>query len=202
MLSATVLWWKLVEQGSLGQLGLGGIFLVSMLSHLTIVARDMFMPMFFPLTSVYSPILLGASAGWGGAIGELTAYILGWGVAESVKEGQSKADDKVAGWIRRYGLLAVLLVSLTPLPDTPVILFAGSSRLSFKKLLIVEGMGKMAYYTLGAFLGGFFFAGLTELMGGLTASALVVAASVAFCIFVTWSRSRDAIFGLVERLIS
>jgi len=201
VLSAAVLWWTLVEQGSLGQLGLGGIFLASMLSHLTIVGRDMFVPLFLPMTSIYSPILLGASAGWGGAIGEVTAYLLGWGVAESVKEEQSGADDRVAGWVRRYGLLAVLLVSMTPLPDTPVILLAGSSRLSFKKLLIVEGMGKTAFYTLGAFVGGFVFTGLTETMGGFTASALVVAASVAFCIFMTWRRSRDAIFGWVERLM-
>ncbi|KON31360.1 hypothetical protein AC482_00925 [miscellaneous Crenarchaeota group-15 archaeon DG-45] len=201
VLSAAVLWWMLFVQGSLGHLGLAGLFLASMLSHLTIVARDMFVPVFLPLTSVYSPLLLGASAGWGGAIGEVTAYVLGWGVAESVMEKQSVADDRVARWIRRYGLLAVLLVSVTPLPDTPVILFAGSRQLPFKKLLLVEGVGKTAYYTLGAFVGGFVFTGLTEMMGGLTASLLVVAASVAFCVMVTWGRSRAVIYGWAERLM-
>lgn len=201
VLSAFFLWRIMVDQSQLGQLGLVGVFLASMLSHLTVVARDMFVPVFLPLTSTYSPFLLGAVAGWGGAIGEVTTYFLGWGVAESIQGNQSETENRIAGWINRYGLLAVLLVSLTPLPDTPIVLLAGSSRLSFKKLFIVEGVGKTALYTLGAFIGGIVFGGLTEKFGGIAASALMVAVSVAFCILVTWSKSRDAIFGLVERIL-
>lgn len=201
VLSAVVLWRTLVDHSSLGRLGLGGAFLAAMLSHLTVVARDMFVPMFLPLTQVYSPILLGAAAGWGAALGEVTTYLLGWGVAESVRDEQSETEDRIVGWIRRYGMWAVLLVSLTPLPDTPIVLLAGSGRLPFKKLLLVEGVGKMAYYTFGAFVGGFVFTGLTDTIGGFYASALIVAVSVAFCIIVTWRRSREAVFGWAERLI-
>jgi len=202
VLSAVMLWQTMIEQGSLGQLGLAGVFLASMLSHLTVVARDMFIPVFLPLTSVYSPLLLGAAAGWGGALGELTTYLLGWGVAESVGEEPGEADDRIAGWIRRYGLWAVLLVALTPLPDTPIILLAGSSRLPFKKLVVVEGVGKTALYTLGAAVGGLVFTGLTDTVGRITASGVMVAASVAFCVLVTWRRSRDILFGWVERLVA
>ncbi len=191
----------LVDGSSLGKLGLGGVFLAAMLSHLTVVARDMFVPMFLSLTPIYSPLLLGAVAGWGGALGEVTTYFLGWGVAESVRENRSKMEDRVAGWIRRYGLWAVLLVSLTPLPDTPVVLLAGSGRLSFKKLLIVEGVGKTAYYSLGAIVGGFLYTGMTDVLGSLFASTVVVSISVAFCFLVTWRKSRDAIFSLVEWLM-
>ena len=200
-ISATLLWRMLVDSSSLGKLGLGGVFLAAMLSHLTVVARDMFVPMFLSLTPIYSPLLLGAVAGWGGALGEVTTYFLGWEVAESVRENRSKMDDRVAGWIRRYGLWAVLLVSLTPLPDTPVVLLAGSGRLSFKKLLIVEGVGKTAYYSLGAIVGGFLYTGMTDVLGSLFASTVVVSISVAFCFLVTWRKSRDAIFSLIERLM-
>lgn len=201
-LSAVVLWRTLVDQSSLGRLGLGGAFLAAMLSHLTVVARDMFVPMFLSLTQVYSPILLGAAAGWGAALGEVTTYLLGWGVAESVRDEQSWSEDRVAGWIRRYGMWAVLLVSLTPLPDTPIVLLAGSGRLPLRKLLLAEGVGKTAYYTFGAFVGGFVFTGLTDAVGSFYASALIVAVSVAFCILVTWRKSRDAVFCWVERLIT
>lgn len=201
VLSAIVLWQTMTMGSSLGRLGLVGIFLGAMLSHLTVVARDMFVPMFLTLTPIYSPILLGAAAGWGGALGEVTTYFLGWGVSESVRETHSEADNRVFRWIRRYGLWAVLLVSLTPLPDTPIVLFAGSSRLPLKKLILVEGAGKTAYYILGAVVGGFIFTGLEEALGSMASSMVTVTASVAFCVLVTWRKSRDAIFGWVERLI-
>ena len=131
----------------------------------------------------------------GGALGEVTTYLLGWGIAESVRGNQSKMEDKVAKWVSKYGLWAVLLVSLTPLPDTPVVLLAGSNRLPFTKLLIVEVVGKTAYYTLGAVIGAFIFTGLTEIFGTLLTSAIIVTISIMFCILVTFKRSRDALFG-------
>ena len=201
LISSVVLWKMLVDGVSFSQLGLVGVFLASMLSHLTVVARDMFVPIFLSLTPIYNPLLLGVFAGTGGALGEVTTYFLGWGVAESVREDQSGVENRVDGWIKRYGLWAVLLVSLTPLPDAPVILLAGSARLPFKKLLIIEALGKTTYYTFGAVVGGFIFTGLTGVLGSLFASVLVVSFSVVFCFLVTWRKSRDAIFNLIERLI-
>ena len=47
--SIYVLWRWTTNPESLGQIGLGSIFVVSMVSHLTVVARDMFIPMYLPL---------------------------------------------------------------------------------------------------------------------------------------------------------
>jgi membrane protein YqaA with SNARE-associated domain len=199
VLSGVVLWRWTIDPETLGQFGLGGIFLASMLSHLTVVARDMFIPMFLPLASVYNPLVLGASAGIGAAIGEITTYFLGWGVAETIQENQGE-DNRLARWIRRYGLWAVLLVAVTPLPDTPIILLAGSNKLPFGKLFVVECIGKTALYSVGAVVGGVVFTGLTGAVGGIAASALMVAGSLLFCILVTWKKSRDLIFGWFERL--
>jgi len=201
VLSAVILWRLMTDGGSLGHLGLGGVFIASMLSHLTIVARDMFVPLFLPLTSTHYPIVLGAAAGVGGAIGEVTTYALGWGVSESMDESGSGVEDRVAGWIGRYGLWAVLLVAMTPLPDTPIVILAGSRRLPFKRLFIAEVAGKTVLYSIGAVVGGFIFTGLENLFGGLLASLLVVAASLVFCVLVTWRPSRDLIFGWLEGLI-
>ena len=199
VLSGVVLWRWTIDPETLGQFGLGGIFLASMLSHLTVVARDMFIPMFLPLASVYNPLVLGASAGIGAAIGEITTYFLGWGVAETIQENQGE-EDRLTRWIRRYGLWAVLLVAVTPLPDTPIILLAGSNKLPFGKLFVVECIGKTALYSVGAVVGGVVFTGLTGAVGGIAASALMVAGSLLFCILVTWKKSRDLIFGWFERL--
>ncbi len=199
VLSGVVLWRWTIDPETLGQFGLGGIFLASMLSHLTVVARDMFIPMFLPLASVYNPLVLGASAGIGAAIGEITTYFLGWGVAETIQENQGE-EDRLTKWIRRYGLWAVLLVAVTPLPDTPIILLAGSNKLPFGKLFVVECIGKTALYSVGGGVGGVVFTGLRGAVGGIAASALMVAGSLLFCILVTWKKSRDLIFGWFERL--
>lgn len=193
--------WKLMVQGdSLGQLGLIGVLIAAMLSHLTVIARDMFIPLFLPLASVYHPIILGTAAGTGAAIGEVTTYFLGWGVAESLEE-MSDAEDRIARWINKYGLWAVLLVAITPLPDTPIVILAGSRKLPFAKLAIVEIIGKSALYSVGAVMGGMVYGGLENTVGTVIASALMVIGSLIFSIAVTWKPSRDWIFGWMEKLV-
>jgi membrane protein YqaA with SNARE-associated domain len=193
--------WKLMVQGdSLGQLGLIGVFIAAMLSHLTVVARDMFVPLFLPLASVYHPLILGSAAGTGAAIGEVTTYFLGWGVAESM-EPLNESEDRIAQWINKYGLWAVLLVALTPLPDTPIVILAGSRKLPLGKLTIVEIIGKSILYSVGAFMGGLVYMGLENTIGAVLASSLMVLGSLIFSIVVTWKPTRDLIFGWVEKLI-
>jgi membrane protein YqaA with SNARE-associated domain len=201
LISGTLLWRLMVQGETLGRLGLAGVFAASMLSHLTVVARDMFVPLFIPLAPVYHPVVLGSAAGAGAAIGEVTTYFLGWGVAESM-ETMSGTEDKIAEWIKRYGLWAVFLVALTPLPDTPIVILAGSRKLPFRRLLAVEVLGKSALYSVGAVVGGVVYGGLESSLGAFVASGLMVVASLVFCVAVTWKPSRDWIFGWMERIIS
>lgn len=200
LISGGLLWKLMVQGDSLGQLGLIGVLIAAMLSHLTVIARDMFIPLFLPLASVYHPIILGTAAGTGAAIGEVTTYFLGWGVAESLEE-MSDAEDRIARWINKYGLWAVLLVAITPLPDTPIVILAGSRKLPFAKLAIVEIVGKSALYSVGAVMGGMVYGGLENTVGTVIASALMVIGSLIFSIAVTWKPSRDWIFGWMEKLV-
>jgi membrane protein YqaA with SNARE-associated domain len=200
IISGLLLWRMLFGGEDITSLGLGGIFLASMLSHLTMVARDLFVPLFIPLTALYHPVLLGFSAGVGGAIGDVSAYALGWGVSESL-EGKNKTEDLVDRWVSKYGLWAILVVAATPLPDLPIVMLAGSRRLPLKKLLVIEAAGKTALYSVGAFFGGRVFEVLIGAVGGLTASALLVVASIAFTFLITWGPSRDYIFGLIEKVV-
>lgn len=199
VISSALLYQLMAEGESLGNMGLVGVFLAAMLSHLTVVARDMFVPLFLPLAPYYHPIILGTAAGMGGAIGEVSTYMLGWGVAESMEN--SKTDDRLARWINKYGIWAVLLVAATPLPDTPIVILAGSRKLPFRRLLAAEIVGKSALYSLGAVIGGAVFAGLENTVGIAVASALMVIGSLVFCIAVTWGPSRNLIFGWMEKLI-
>lgn len=200
VLSGGLLYKLMVQGDSLGQLGLIGVFIASMLSHLTVVARDMFIPLFLPLASVYHPAILGTFAGTGAAIGEVTTYFLGWGVAESI-DPPSEAEDRIARWINKYGLWAVLLVAITPLPDTPIVILAGSRKLPFGKLAAVEIIGKSALYSVAAMMGGLVYGGLENTIGTAMASLLMVVGSLIFSVAVTWKPTRDLIFGWLERLV-
>jgi membrane protein YqaA with SNARE-associated domain len=183
------------------EMGLWGIFVVTLLSHSTMVARDIFVPLFLALTPIYNPILLGVTAGVGGAIGDIVPYLLGLGVAETVESSGGKAEDLVGKWIKKYGLWAVLVVAATPLPDLPVVMLAGTRRLPLHKLLVIEIIGKSALYTLGAWVGGWVFEILIGAVGGTVASVGMVVVSIVFSIALTWPPSRDWLFRLLDRFI-
>ncbi len=171
------------------------LFAVTALSHATIVARDVFIPLLLSLAPRHSPFALGLASGLGGSLGNLALYHLGRGFTSSAGGGWLEA------WMRRYGLLAVLLVSATPLPDTPVILLSGSGGLPMGRVLLAQWAGKSILYSLGAMVGGFILEGLSGVVGGPYASALVVASSIILCILASWMGGREGLYRLLRRLL-
>lgn len=190
-----------IDPARLEAMGLGGIFAASMLSHATMVARDIFVPAFLALTPLYHPVILGSFAGLGGAVGDVIPYLLGLGVAETVEKTGSKSEALVDKWIKRYGLWAVLVVAMTPLPDLPVVMLAGTRRLPLAKLLAIEALGKTALYSVGAYVGGWIFELLIGAMGSWLASVGIVVASIVFSVALTWPPSRDWLFSILDRII-
>lgn len=201
LVSGYILLLFFTDTAKVEEMGLSGIFIITLLSHSTMVARDIFVPVFLALTPLYNPILLGLTAGVGGAIGDVIPYLLGLGVAETVESSGGKAEDLVGKWIKKYGLWAVLVVAATPLPDLPVVMLAGTRRLPLHKLLAIEAVGKTALYTLAAWVGGRVFEILIGAVGGTIASVGMVVASIVFSIALTWPPSRDWFFRLLDRFI-
>ena len=201
LVSGYLLLLLFTDNTRLEAMGLGGIFAASLLSHATMVARDIFVPLFLALTPFYHPVILGVSAGIGGAVGDIIPYLLGLGVAETIEDKGSRAEDLVGRWIKKYGLWAVLIVAMTPLPDLPVIMLAGTRRLPFAKLVLLEATGKTVLYSIGAFVGGRVFELLIGVVGSWAASIGMVVASILFSIALTWPPSRDWLFGVLDRLI-
>ena len=199
VISAFILYETLIANTILEEAGLIGIFFASMFSHLTVIGRDLFAPAFLSLALTTHPALLGFSAGLGGAIGEVTTYYWGLGIKEALKENEQ--DDVLSKWIEKYGLLAILIVAASPLPDTPIALLAGSARFPFRKFMIVEAIGKISFYSLGAVVGGSIFGYLSSSMDELLLSALVVIASIGLCVIASWSKSREKVLQLVRKLL-
>jgi membrane protein YqaA with SNARE-associated domain len=199
VISAIVLYQTFFAGSLLQEVGLLGIFLASMFSHLTIIGRDLFVPAFINLIKYYNPVVLGFSAGLGAAIGEVTTYYWGIGIQEAFKDdSQSQAVSK---WIEKYGLAAILLVAASPLPDTPIVLLAGSVRFPFRKFFIVEVIGKITYYSLGAVVGGAIFQGLSNYVNEWILSVIVLAGSIVLCVMASWSKSREWIIHLLRKIL-
>lgn len=201
LVSGYLLLLLFTDSSRLEAMGLGGIFAASMLSHATMVARDIFVPAFLALTPFYNPIILGTFAGLGGAVGDVIPYLLGLGVAETIEKSGSKSEALVDKWIKKYGLWAVLVVAMTPLPDLPVVMLAGTRRLPLTKLLALEAMGKTILYSVGAYVGGWVFELLIGAVGSWLASVGIIIGSIVFSVALTWPPSRDWLFGLLDSFI-
>lgn len=197
IISSIILYKTVIVDSLLGELGLIGLFFSSLFSHLTVVGRGIFGPTLLLLTSVYHPVVLGCFAGWGGAIGEVSTYYLGSAIRETVEE---EKENGLKEWINRYGLIIILLLAATPLPDTPIILLASSRRFPISKILLIEGIGKTIFYSFGAVFGGLLFRNLTDIVGNLVSSVIIVVASLAFCIIVSWEKTRNKLFEIGNRL--
>ena len=185
---STIILYRIVFLGGAGEFGLVGVFLAALFSHLTVVGRELFIPVFLPFTAIYHPILLGVLAGLGGALGETATYYLGVSISEIV-EGGSR-DDRISRWIDKYGLLAILIVAASPLPDTPIILLAGSARFPLLKFLLIEIFGKTVWYSVGAFFGGILFTQISNLFGYILSSLMILIVSIILCIILLSKRVR------------
>jgi membrane protein YqaA with SNARE-associated domain len=200
VISGLILYETLIANTLLEESGLAGIFFASMFSHLTVIGRDLFAPAFLSLALTTNPLFLGFSAGLGGAIGEVTTYYWGLGIKEALAE-RNEEDDVLSKWIEKYGLLSILIVAASPLPDTPIALLAGSARFPFRKFIIVEAIGKVGFYSVGAVVGSSIFGFLSSVMDELVLSMLVVVASIGLCVVASWSKSREKVLQLVRKVL-
>lgn len=162
------------------------------------VLKDIvFIPIFLYISQYYNPLLLGLAGGIGGGLGEMGVYILGRGVG---KLNQKRDAQLVPAWIRKLGLASVLLCSLTPIPDAPLLIFLGTARFSVILVLAFEIAGKIILYTLMAVVGGAFFTGIQGIVPPPWDSILLIGVSLVFSILITWEKTRVPILNLVQRI--
>lgn len=111
---------------------------------------------FLPLPSlevVLVPLVLHSPEKWlwysflgaigtciGGAIGYGIAYILG----KNVLKGLAKNEDIKKGEVllRRYGLWAIFIGGITPIPDFLLAYLAGFTKMQFIPFLLIDGIAR------------------------------------------------------------
>jgi membrane protein YqaA with SNARE-associated domain len=136
----------------LGAYGYPGLFLINIVSSATLFLPVPGLALAFAAGSSLHPLLVGLATGSGSTIGELTGYLAGYS-GRGVIESQARYRQ-VQGWMRRYGLWVIFVLSLIPNPLFDVAgIAAGVMRIPVWKFLAASWCGKVAKATAVAYAG-------------------------------------------------
>ena len=111
-------------------------------------------PVMMLVASQLDPVLTALVASIAGTLGEMTGYYAGY-LGKRVMFAQNTLGyNKLAMWMRKYGMLAIFLLSLQPILPVDIAGFiAGTSRMSLWKFLLPCWMGKFPKYILLCYFG-------------------------------------------------
>ena len=141
-----------------------GAFLISLVTNATVVLPVPGFMLFFALGAAFNPVLIGLTAGIGGTIGEMTAYLLGFsgrGVIKNVK-----FYDQAVIWLKKWGSLTVFVFALTPLPFDVLGIAAGLLRFPVWKFFAACFFGKTILYIGLALAGAWGWESVLRYFGG------------------------------------
>jgi membrane protein YqaA with SNARE-associated domain len=185
----------------LRSLGLLGVFLASFLGHFSIVLKDvLFIPLFLYVSNFWDPLSLGLVGGLGGGLGELGAYLVGRGIGKFTANKQK--ETTIPSWVKKLGLFSVLLFSITPLPDTPVLMLLGSVHFPILAVLALEIVGKTFLYTSMAVAGGILYSNVSGILPAPWDSVIIAFVSLGLSVIITWKRTRTRIFRFAQETIN
>jgi len=151
IISAAILIYR-DRLAGLGKYGYPGLFLINMFSSATLILPVPGLALAFAAGGSFSPLLVGLATGSGSTIGELTGYLAGFS-GRGVVENQAQYE-RIRGWMRRYGLWIIFLLSLVPNPLFDIAgITAGALQIRVWKFLLVTWAGKVLKSALVAYAG-------------------------------------------------
>ncbi len=126
------------------------VFGAALAANLTVVAPVyVFMPIMVAAAGIYHPALIALAAALGGSIGEMGGYFAGTVGKKVVFGDYPEAYERIAGWVDRYGALAIAILAFQPiLPFDVAGLVAGATRMRASKFWLACFAGKFAKYLL------------------------------------------------------
>ncbi|RJP48077.1 MAG: hypothetical protein C4583_14945 [Anaerolineaceae bacterium] len=132
--------------------GYPGIFLIALLANATVFLPAPGIAIVFAMGSVFHPLGVALAAGAGGALGELSGYLAGFG-GQAVVENTA-AYARVQPKVQRWGGWAVLALAAIPNPFFDLAgVAAGASKMPVWKFLIYCWIGQTIKMATFAFAG-------------------------------------------------
>ena len=160
--------------------GYFGAFLISIFGNFTVFFPIPHAITIYAFGSVLNPLILGLSCGVGSTIGEFSAYLIGWGGRTVLEERYGKRLESAKLLIEEYGMLAIFLFALLPLPDDLILIPLGVLRYDLRKALISMFIGKTLMCTFVAYAGKYSYSIVAEIfassgiLGGVVSLVLLV----------------------------
>ncbi|HLC59240.1 MAG TPA: VTT domain-containing protein [archaeon] len=149
---------KLLEYGNylVAHFGYFGIMAIGFIGTATIILPTFpLSALVFLMGSVLNPVLLGLSAGFGSATGELVGYAVGHGGKKTLLKKYEKQLKKMHSIFHKYrgGVVIFALAAIPIVPFDVVGLFCGIVGYNWKKFYTFLFLGKTLRYTFIAFAG-------------------------------------------------
>jgi membrane protein YqaA with SNARE-associated domain len=132
-------------------LGYLGAFIISVILNATVILPVSNMAIMMTLgATLPSPVIVGIVGGLGAGIGELTGYIAG----RSGRRLLSKSGVylRVEGWVRRWGWIAVFIMSIFPFIFDVVGIIAGALRMPLWRFFVACWLGRTVSYVFMTYL--------------------------------------------------
>jgi uncharacterized membrane protein YdjX (TVP38/TMEM64 family) len=134
--------------------GYQGIFLVMLMANATVIIPAPGVAIVFAMGNVLNPFWVALAAGTGGAIGELSGYLAGFS-GQAIVEN-TKTYDRVAPWVQKYGVWAILVLSAIPNPFFDLAgIAAGVAKIPVWKFLLFCWIGQLIKMAMFAYAGAY-----------------------------------------------
>ena len=129
-----------------------GAFTISLIFNATVILPAGNILILSALGAILpSAILVGLAGGIGAALGETTGYLAGYSGHGIVVK--SRLYDRLEGWVRKWGTLTILILSLVPFVFDLAGIAAGVLRFPFWKFFLLCWLGRTLLY-IGVALAG------------------------------------------------
>jgi membrane protein YqaA with SNARE-associated domain len=132
--------------------GYPGIFLIALLANATVFLPAPGVAVVFAMGSMFNPIGVALAAGTGGALGELSGYLAGFG-GQAVVENTTMYT-RIQPWVRKWGAWAVLVLAAIPNPFFDLAgVAAGTLKMPVWKFLLFCWIGQIIKMAMFAYAG-------------------------------------------------
>jgi uncharacterized membrane protein YdjX (TVP38/TMEM64 family) len=127
--------------------GYSGAFVISVILNGTLIfpVSNMLVMMAIGATMPL-PWLMGVVGGTGAAIGEMTGYLAGRSGRGLL--ARNNVYNRVEGWVKKWGWLAVLIMSIFPFAFDVVGIIAGALRMPVWRFFVACWLGRTIIYII------------------------------------------------------